>query len=342
MKKYLSFAIAAFAAVMTLSCVKDNPIEGGGEENPPAPSAIDGLCINEVWPNQKKVEFYNAGKTELDLSGYTLKKDDDESTAWSFPTVEVPVGGFVVYTCKSTDLAEGPTFGLSETKGFKLELFDATGKSIDCLDNTGSVKYSFTDTQSTLGRKTDGDLQWVIFSPGTIGASNKGGTFVENWGEEVVPPAPAAGVEKLILNEINGNDKFIEIFNPTKDAIAINGIKILKDLKDVWTAPDIKIEGGAYLLLYSTDVTAAGQPKEGYDATLTFNSGLSAKKAVRVQLVQTDATTVIDDFNLVTHPTGSNVPGSYGRNADGKWYIQETPTPGAANVDGTTVVVLGE
>lgn len=340
MKKF--FFIAALAAVALASCVKDeDPVKK--PETPTEPADVTGLCINEVWPNQKKIEFYNSGKAEIDLTGCTLTKDGDEATKWTVPSAKLAAGGYAVYTFKSTSEADGPSFGCSETKGFKLELFDASGKTIDVLDNTGSALHDFAaDVNSTLGRKTDGDSQWVIFSPGTIGDSNAGGTFVQNWPGDVTPPTPAPGVEVLCLNELNGNDKFIEIVNPSAAAVKIEGIKILKDGKLVWTAPAISVEAGKYLLLYSEDVVVEGGAQAGYDATLVFASGLSSKKAVRVQLVQTDGITVIDDFNLATHPTGTTIEGSYGRNADGEWYIQPTATPNAANVDGAEKLVLGE
>lgn len=142
----------------------------------------------------------------------------------------------------------------------------------------------------------------------------------------------------LKLNELNGNDKFIEIFNSGKEAINIKGLHILKDTKDVWTGPNQELGAGAYLLLYSKDVVA---PTDGSEAThpeyagteLVFDSGLSAKKNVRVQLTDPLGNS-LDDLNIVSHP-GSKVAGSYGRNKDNKWYIQPTATPGAQNTDGT-------
>ena len=152
--------------------------------------------------------------------------------------------------------------------------------------------------------------------------------------------AVAIDYSKLRLNELNGNDKFIEIYNAGADAINLNGVYIEKDGTQNWLADNtVKIEAGAYLVLYSEDVVA-NHPE--VPETLIFHSGLSAKKNVRVQLF-TPAGVSIDDFNLTNidanDPAYIPAPASYSRNADGKWYYADA-TPGAVNVDGT-VALLG-
>ena len=152
--------------------------------------------------------------------------------------------------------------------------------------------------------------------------------------------AVAVDYTVLRLNELNGNDKFIEIYNTGADPINLNGVYIEKDGTQNWLADNtVKIEAGGYLLLYSEDVVA-DHPE--YAEALIFHSGLSAKKNVRIQLF-TPAGVSIDDFNLTNidanDPAYIPAPGSYSRNADGKWYYADA-TPGAVNVDGT-VALLG-
>ena len=152
--------------------------------------------------------------------------------------------------------------------------------------------------------------------------------------------AVAVDYTVLRLNELNGNDKFIEIYNTGADPINLNGVYIEKDGTQNWLADNtVKIEAGGYLLLYSEDVVA---DHPDYAEALIFHSGLSAKKNVRIQLF-TPAGVSIDDFNLTNidanDPAYIPAPGSYSRNADGKWYYADA-TPGAVNVDGT-VALLG-
>ena len=49
--------------------------------------------------------------------------------------------------------------------------------------------------------------------------------------------------------------------------------------------------------------------------------------------------TIIDDFNYANHP-GSKISGSYGRNADGKWYQEQEATPGIKNIDGSVEIII--
>ena len=172
--------------------------------------------------------------------------------------------------------------------------------------------------------------------------------YIEAINKEVTATSPAmeytvgavaVDYSVLRLNELNGNDKFIEIYNTGAEAINLNGVYIEKDGSQNWIADNtVSIEAGGYLLLYSEDVTA-DHPE--VPETLIFHSGLSAKKNVRIQLF-TPAGVSIDDFNLVdidaNDPAYIPAPASYSRNADGNWYYADA-TPGAVNVDGTQLVL---
>ena len=155
--------------------------------------------------------------------------------------------------------------------------------------------------------------------------------------------AVAIDYSVLCLNELNGNDKFIEIYNSGADAINLNGVYIEKDGAQNWLSDNsVKIEAGAYLVLYSEDVVA-DHPE--VPETMIFHSGLSAKKNVRIQLF-TPAGASIDDFNLTAIElngdaygyAGNQAPASYSRNADGNWYYADA-TPGDANTDGQNIVL---
>ncbi len=155
--------------------------------------------------------------------------------------------------------------------------------------------------------------------------------------------AVAIDYSVLRLNELNGNDKFIEIYNAGADAINLNGVYIEKDGAQNWIGDNtVKIDAGAYLVLYSEDVVA---DHPDVPETLVFHSGLSAKKNVRIQ-VFTPAGASIDDFNLTNIDlngeaygyAANQAPASYSRNADGNWYYADA-TPGAANIDGQNIVL---
>ena len=234
--------------------------------------------------------------------------------------------------------------------------------TITCFKEfTANLVYNYTDEN---GNYLDGGSP---ISVAMTGGSEKdsfvamiphlpNGTKVSFWieatNDEAVATSPIMEYEVgavaidytvLRLNELNGNDKFIEIYNAGVDAINLNGVYIEKDGMQNWLADNtVKIEAGGYVLLYSEDVTIDGAAQAGYPESLTFHSGLSAKKNVRIQLF-TPAGVSIDDFNLVdidqNDPAYIPAPDSYSRNADGNWYYADA-TPGVVNVDGT-VALLG-
>ena len=233
-------------------------------------------------------------------------------------------------------------------------------------DDEVTVTATITSFQKILEAKVvytiDGESLALAMTEGTdnlykavIPAFADGTTvsfYVEADNNEVTAASPvmeytvgavAVDYSVLRLNELNGNDKFIEIYNAGADAINLNGVYIEKDGAQNWLADNtVKIDAGGYVLLYSEDVTIEGAAQAGYPESLTFHSGLSAKKNVRIQLF-TPAGVSIDDFNLTNieanDPAYIPAPASYSRNADGKWYYADA-TPGAVNVDGT-VALLG-
>jgi hypothetical protein len=159
-----------------------------------------------------------------------------------------------------------------------------------------------------------------------------------NYTVGVTPP----NYKAIKLNELNGNDKFIELINTGGADVELDGMYIEKDGKLVWTAQAThKLAPGALLLLYSEDVVVTGEAQEGYDATLVFASGLSAKKNVTVVLYN-PSKKAVDYFNLTGY--AEKCAASYSRvGADyafDKWY-HTAATPGAANAEDSSKPVVG-
>ena len=206
----------------------------------------------------------------------------------------------------------------------------ADAKPVEVAMTSGTEKDAYI---AVIPAQPDGTtVSFYILAEGTLVAQSPA--------MEYTVGAVAVDYSVLRLNELNGNDKFIEIYNTGAEAINMNGVYIEKDGSQNWVADNtVKIEAGGYLLLYSEDVQAA-MPE--YPEALIFHSGLSAKKNVRIQLF-TPAGVSIDDFNLTNidanDPAYIPAPASYSRNADGNWYYADA-TPGAVNVDGT-VALLG-
>ena len=217
-------------------------------------------------------------------------------------------------------------------------------------DFTAKLVYSINEAERAVELAMtggDGDLYTAVIPAQPDGT--KVSFYVQAMNGEVTAVSPTMEYEVgavavdytvLRLNELNGNDKFIEIYNTGVDPINLNGVYIEKDGSQNWLADNtVRIEAGEYLVLWSEDVTL-DHPE--VPEALIFHSGLSAKKNVRIQLF-TPAGISIDDFNLTNidanDPAYIPAPGSYSRNADGNWYYADA-TPGAVNVDGT-VALLG-
>ena len=141
---------------------------GGAEEQ-------DVLFLNEFDCKNKKLEIYNPNDKEIDLTGWQLVKDGglEDKDIYTIPAslaaAKVPAKGYAVFSCKSSKVEDGPLFGLSGTKGFKIELKNGSNV-VDVVDNL-TAPVQIPDGKS-WGRETDGAENFVIFDTPTIGASN--------------------------------------------------------------------------------------------------------------------------------------------------------------------------
>lgn len=308
-----------------------------------------GLVLNELNGNDKFIELYNKGNETIQLNGVYIEKDG--KNVWKAGDITLETGAYLLLY--SEDVAadhpehnSGLIFGsgLSAKKAVRVQLFTPTGKSIDDFN---LVNDPATPAPASYSRCPDGTGAWT-YAEATPNAANAESTTLVNGladpeidedDDEDATPVDYSG---LVLNELNGNDKFIELYNKGTEAIALKGVYIEKDGKNVWKAGDMTLEAGAYLLLYSEDVvlTTTTNPTpehpEYEGSGLVFCSGLSAKKAVRVQLF-TPTGDSLDDFNLTEYSTPA--PASYSRCPDGTgvWTYADA-TPGAANAESTTML----
>ncbi|MBR3074768.1 MAG: lamin tail domain-containing protein [Bacteroidales bacterium] len=308
MKKIFVLAPAFLFALA--GCVKDLPYEAPAEpEKPEAPAKV---VINEIDCGNKKIEIYNAGSEAVDIAGYVLQKDSD---TWTIPAGKgnIAANGFLVFTAKNADPNEGPSFGISGTKGFVLTIFYKDGATeVDKVDNTGGA-VQVPDGQ-TWGRKTDGGSEWVLFDGGTIGASNG---------------APAK--VQVFINEVNCGTKEFEIYNGGSNDVDIAGYTFTKDGKDPWTVPagKGKIPAKGYLVFVAKNADASAGP----------SFGLSGTKGFILCMYKSDE---ISDANLVDKIDNSATAEGFktvddgkslGRKTDGadEWVIFDNPTIGSAN-----------
>ena len=159
------------------------------------------------------------------------------------------------------------------------------------------------------------------------------------------------GVAGLVLNELSGADKFIELYNTTDKEINLDGVYLVKydsskegGKSTTWTGKGgIKIAAKGFVVLESSDLAdeaEGGDPNYVYEsANHVFKGGLSGKKNVFIELYSAKDEKLsefkrgeegagwnqVSGFNNDKKHTFSRVP-----NGTGDWAYAD-PTKGAAN-----------
>jgi len=185
------------------------------------------IFINEVSGNENWLEIYNGEDEPVHLTGYTILIINNEGDVinWSIPAgTIIEAKGFKVFT-----------LGIRAERNIAFKLVDDKSREIDffevkILDNL----YSLGNNRS-VGRQTDGHPNLIVFlNGGTKGYSNNDG-IPETCGE-------GAG-KRIFINEISGNDKWIEIYNDEEEKVDLTGYTIRK-IDDLNKAADWSIPSG--------------------------------------------------------------------------------------------------
>ena len=136
----------------------------------------------------------------------------------------------------------------------------------------------------------------------------------------------------IVLNELNGDQKFIEIYNQGDYDLPLKGMTINKDEeKTIWTGDETVVAPAhGYIVLISdkNDVSEV-------DPALVFEGGLSGKKTLKIELFMPDGTTRDVFTRGTTGLWGQDISNvgekSYTRTPDGGDWKLADPTPGEAN-----------
>ena len=158
-------------------------------------------------------------------------------------------------------------------------------------------------------------------------------------------------VTGVVLNELSGTDKFIELYNTTDAEISLEGLSLVKydASKDggkstTWTGKaGMKIAAKGYVVLESSDLSDPaedGDPAYAYEsANHVFKGGLSGKKNVKIEL-QDASEKVLDTFVRGEEGAGWNQVSGFNNDkkhtfsrvpdGTGAWAYAD-PTKGAAN-----------
>ena len=201
--KLILGSLVLVSMLATIACNKDEETP-----TPPAPEEQDGsVQVNELMTKDTLglvytdamgdkcdwSEFYNAGDKDIDIAGYFIGDDGEETLEED--KYEIPSGNTTATTIKakgylvivwgaanaSGDDLEGiindtifcPS-SLSAKKDKAVAIWDASGKFVDASEDfTTDGPFGKLSDGTALGRKTDGNAEWMIFSVPTPGTENK-------------------------------------------------------------------------------------------------------------------------------------------------------------------------
>ena len=292
---------------------------------------LNGNDYNAENGNNKYIEIFNGGLDKINLKGVKLEKDG--ASVWvGDGDASIEAGGYLVlYSQKATIPDNWPanlvfSSGLSASKPVRMQLFDPSGESISdfylvtCV-TPASASYSFIDGK------------WY-HAPATPGAANAEGTApVEGLDNG---DTPVLDYSKLVLNELNGNQKCIELYNSGTVDLPVENMTMYKDANDtipIWTgAANMVVPAGGYVVLYGGDDPATDHPD--IDPIYYFYSGLSPRKVVRIDLFMPDGT-LRDEFIRGHGEWGDKITDvkekSFSRTPDGGEWKLTDPTLGSAN-----------
>ena len=188
------------------------------------------IYINEISGNDNWLEIYSDENEPVHLTGFNIHIIDNEGefVNWTIPPgTIIDAKGFKVFTVgirANRDVA----FRLFDNEGWEIDFFEV--KMIDNL-------YSIGDNR-TVGRQTDGDPNLIVFlNGGTKGYSNNNGA-PQTYGE-------GAG-KRIYINEISGNDKWLELYNDEDEPVDLTGYTIRK-IDDVNSANDWTVPAGTII-----------------------------------------------------------------------------------------------
>ncbi|MCB1098365.1 MAG: lamin tail domain-containing protein [Verrucomicrobiae bacterium] len=246
------------------------------------------------------IELKNLSSDPIDISGMGLSDDLDSPGKFTFSAgTIISANGFLIVTAGALVDAAIPatSFGLN-AEGDELYLFAADGSLVD------SVTFGNQAKDFSISRFRDG---WNVSAP-TIGAMNRASL--------------AASSRMITINEWLaaatqrfGSD-YIEIFNPARLPVALDGVRLTDDIAFV---PD-KFAFPALSFIGPNDFLKVDQSRLGFSL---------ARESEEVALLADDGA-LIEGFSVVNAAGDA----AYGRVPDGAEDFSQLsiPSPGAPNI----------
>ena len=250
---------AALTAALTITGCKDDR-EPGTE-----PSDVQGLFINEICSGGTDwIELYNAGETEMDLTGFHVQDNKGTDEEYTFPDGStIPAKGFLV-------IEEGTfQFGISGD-GDAITVLDETYAKID------EVIVPAMEDGFTYARTEDGGSSWEVIEGGTKGRSN---TDTPDDNPDQPGDEPGTSDSSVLINEVQGatidgeQTDFIELINTSAEAVDISGYRLQDDKgseEEYLITDGTVLEAGAIMVFYKDETFTFGLGGGGDVVTPVF------------------------------------------------------------------------
>ena len=132
---------------------------------------------DEDGDNEDWLEIYNAGESPVDLEGFGLADDTGTPMEWTFPSLSLGAGEYLVVFASDKDridpAGELHTSFQIDQDGEPLLHTDPEGNTVDELPPTE------IPTDISFGRQPDGSTNWYFFDHPTPGSPNESEGFRE-------------------------------------------------------------------------------------------------------------------------------------------------------------------
>jgi len=319
---------------------------------PAAPVDYTKLKLNEISgvgnDPDKFYELINTGTEDIPLEGCKIYYNANASNGGTLPTGD----GSLTWT-GTTQIAQAEklfsligrdnpagtnpgsfTTGLTAARILIITLKDPSGNVIDqCIRAQDTGDYAITDKSFSRIPDGSGPFYFTTPTPDEMNGNDATGlTEVPTTQAEIEIPTAQ---DNLVINEVDGNGKFVEIYNNGTEPVSLIGLTLVKNESGAWWTGGVSATiaaGGFYTVAQSGGAAGADE--------YTGANGISPKQNLKFELKKADGT-VIDEFvrtnggtwgSAVTPDYGSGTPYSFSRCPDGTGSFQlAVPSCNAAN-----------
>ena len=290
-----------------VSLVISEVVSGGGY------TIVNGEGSQSDW-----IELYNPGTKAVPLNGAFLSDDPEDRTKWIIPSLTVEPGQRVIIRCAGSMAQDGEANFALARDGCTVVLTGAYGNTIALVE------------VPELGK----ECSWALQEDGTYAETTRATPGYENTqaGYDAWLQAVGYATPQILISEVmtanrstiqSKNGKlcdWVEIYNPSSEAIDLSGIFLSNDTADrmKWQLPDIVLAAGARLVIPCSGSNAPegeanfSLPREGCTVMLSGSIG-NVITQVEVPRMEEDR--------------------SWALQSNGTYLESDMPSPGYANTE---------